>query len=120
MGGLVARSFLVDYGQTFPEVRTLTSIATPWGGDSMAGKGAQHSPVMLPVWNDMAPNSEFFKSIYRRSLPSGMAYHLPGGEYCLTIDADGFKPYTECHQVIPGKPMSPKGIELTPLLSTER
>ena len=76
MGGLVARSFLVDYGKTFPEVRTLTSIATPWGGDSMAGKGAQHSPVMLPVWSDIDPDSEFFKSIYRRSLPSDMAFHL--------------------------------------------
>ncbi|XPS84938.1 uncharacterized protein Dvar_29560 [Desulfosarcina variabilis str. Montpellier] len=42
----------------------------------MAGKGAQHSPVMLPVWNDMDPDSEFFKSIYRRSLPSGVAFHL--------------------------------------------
>ena len=76
MGGLVVRSFLVDYGQTFPEVRTLTSIATPWGGDNMAGRGAQHSPVMLPVWSDMDPDSEFFESIYCRALPSGVAAHL--------------------------------------------
>jgi hypothetical protein len=43
-------------------------------------------------------------------------YHLPRGEYCLTINADGFEPYTEFRQVVPGKPTSPKGIELTPSL----
>jgi hypothetical protein len=32
MGGLIARSFLVNYGQQFPYVKLFISLATPWGG----------------------------------------------------------------------------------------
>jgi pimeloyl-ACP methyl ester carboxylesterase len=32
MGGLVARSFIIDYGTHFPYVKLFVSLATPWGG----------------------------------------------------------------------------------------
>jgi hypothetical protein len=32
MGGLVARSFIMDYGARFPYVKLFVSLATPWGG----------------------------------------------------------------------------------------
>ena len=76
MGGLVTRAFLVDYGRLFPEIRTMISISTPWGGDEMAGKSLQHSPMVLPAWKDMDPNSEFSKTIYRKPLPSGIEAYL--------------------------------------------
>lgn len=76
MGGLVVRSFLVDYGQGFPEIKTLISISTPWSGDHMAQLGVAHSPVVIPAWRDMNPDSAFIQSIYRRPLPDGVEYYL--------------------------------------------
>lgn len=76
MGGLVMRSFLVDYGQMFPEIQTVISISTPWSGDHMAQMGVSHSPVVLPAWQDMNPESAFFQSIYRRPLPSSVDFYL--------------------------------------------
>ena len=41
MGGLVARSFIVNYGPQFPYVKLFISLATPWGGDRMAEYGVK-------------------------------------------------------------------------------
>ena len=42
----------------------------------MAGMGSKNSPVMLPVWKDMDPESEFFQSICRHPLPSDVDAYL--------------------------------------------
>lgn len=76
MGGLVARSFLVDYGRLFPAIRTFVSLSTPWNGDDLVEKGLKYSPGVIPAWKDMDPNGAFAQSIYRKQLPPTVAHFL--------------------------------------------
>ena len=79
MGGLVARSFLVDYGQYFPYVKLFISLATPWGGDRTAEYGVNQSPAVIPSWIDMQPESEFIKSLYRTKMPETTSFYMFSG-----------------------------------------
>ena len=47
MGGLVVRSFLVNYGHFFPSITNFFSISTPWGGEELAELGVKYSPAMV-------------------------------------------------------------------------
>ena len=76
MGGLVARSFIMDFGNRFPFVRLFLSIATPWGGDKLAEYGVQHSPLVVPCWQDLQPDGNFLNSLYRRHLPEAIDFYL--------------------------------------------
>jgi pimeloyl-ACP methyl ester carboxylesterase len=76
MGGLVVRSFLVDYGQLFPSITKFVSISTPWSGDNLSEYGVKYSPGVIPAWKDMGPQSEFAQSIYRKTLPPAIEYYL--------------------------------------------
>jgi pimeloyl-ACP methyl ester carboxylesterase len=76
MGGLVARSFIVNYGRQFPYVKLFVSLATPWGGDRMAELGVQQSPVVIPSWIDMQPEGDFIKSLYRKKLPQNVNFYM--------------------------------------------
>lgn len=76
MGGLVARSFIMDFGERFPFVRLFLSIATPWGGDKLAEYGVQHSPVVVPCWRDLQPDGDFINSLYSRHLPEDIDFYL--------------------------------------------
>jgi pimeloyl-ACP methyl ester carboxylesterase len=79
MGGLVARSFLVDYAHTFLPVKLFVSLATPWGGDKMAEYGVQQSPAVIPSWVDMQPDGEFIQSLFSRKLPESVEYYMFSG-----------------------------------------
>ena len=76
MGGLVVRSFLVDYGQQFPSITKFISISTPWSGDNLSEYGVKYSPGVIPAWKDMGPQSDFAQSIYRKKLPAAIDYYL--------------------------------------------
>ena len=76
MGGLVARSFIVNYGPQMPIVNLFISMATPWGGDPMAALGVQQSPVIIPSWIDMQPDSDFIQSLYRKPLPASVRFYM--------------------------------------------
>ncbi len=76
MGGLVARSFVVNYGAQFPYVKLLISLATPWGGVQMAEYGVKQSPVVIPSWIDMQPQGDFIKSLYRKKLPANVSFYM--------------------------------------------
>ena len=76
MGGLVARSFIVNYGQQFPYVKLFISLATPWGGDRMAEYGVQQSPVVIPSWIDMQPEGDFIKSLYRKKMDESISFYM--------------------------------------------
>jgi hypothetical protein len=60
-GGLVARRFVVlnakEPGQDY--VRRLITLATPWDGVAAAGIGAIYSPLVVPSWLDVAPDTCF-------------------------------------------------------------
>jgi len=76
MGGLVARSFIIDYGLKFPYVKLFISLATPWGGDRMAEYGVQQSPAVIPSWIDMQPEGDFIKSLYRIKMPEQTSFYM--------------------------------------------
>jgi pimeloyl-ACP methyl ester carboxylesterase len=76
MGGLVARSFLMNSGTLFPGAKLLVTLATPWGGDSMAEYGVAQSPVVVPSWVDMQPEGDFIRSLYRTKLPENVRFYL--------------------------------------------
>ena len=76
MGGLVARSFIINYGRQFPYVKLFISLATPWGGDRMAEYGVQQSPAVIPSWIDMQPEGDFIKSLYRTEMPKSVSFYM--------------------------------------------
>jgi len=84
MGGLVSRSFIKKnvVGDDQHYIKKFVSISTPWGGVRTAEKGVEKSPVVVPNWRDIAPNSEFIQSIYEKPLP-------PEIEFCLFFGVRG-------------------------------
>ncbi len=79
MGGLLAKSFIVNSGRQFPYVRLFISLATPWGGDRMAEFGVRQSPAVIPSWIDMQPESDFITSLYRIEMPEGVNFYMFSG-----------------------------------------
>ncbi len=76
MGGLVARSLIMDYGRHTPYVKLFIALATPWGGDQMAEYGVKQSPAVIPCWIDMQPEGEFLQSLYRDKLPDTVSFYM--------------------------------------------
>ncbi len=76
MGGLVARSFIMDSSARFPYVKLFVSLATPWGGDGMAEYGVEQSPAVVPCWIDMQPESAFIQSLYRTKMPETISFYM--------------------------------------------
>ncbi len=76
MGGLVVRSFLVNYGLFFPSISSFISISTPWGGEELAEMGVKYSPAVIPAWRDMQPGSDFINSIFSKKMPPTVEHYL--------------------------------------------
>jgi pimeloyl-ACP methyl ester carboxylesterase len=76
MGGLVARGFLQRYraGGGKAEIPLFVSIATPWDGHKGAELGVKTAPAVVRVWVDMAPGSEYLKSLYEKD--PGVPHYL--------------------------------------------
>ncbi len=79
MGGLVARQFLLNRHarQSPAEVGHFITLSTPWGGHAAAGRATDSSPIVLPVWKDLAPNSEFLANLFVESNHHGETAVLP-------------------------------------------
>jgi len=63
MGGLVVRSFLVNFGNLFPFVTHFISISTPWGGEQLAEMGVKYSPAVPVREPPLRENSTGGKSL---------------------------------------------------------
>jgi pimeloyl-ACP methyl ester carboxylesterase len=75
MGGLVSRGFLQRYvAGGAARVPLFVSIATPWGGHKGAELGVRTAPAVVRVWIDMAPGSEYQRSLYGRD--PGVPHYL--------------------------------------------
>ena len=76
MGGLVSRGFLQRYreGGGGASVPLFVSISTPWDGHKGAEWGAKAPIGSARVFTDMAPGSEYLKSLYGRD--PGVPHHL--------------------------------------------
>ena len=90
MGGLVARDFLnrlILKQDNY--INAFITISTPWDGHESAGYGVKYSPIILPVWSDMAPNSEFLKELFVTKLPESTPFYLFFGYKGISVTAGG-------------------------------
>lgn len=76
MGGLVSRRFLMDHGEQFPQITQFVTISTPWGGETAASLGVNHSPAVVPSWRELRPEGIFLKRLFERPLPPGVSHSL--------------------------------------------
>ncbi len=89
MGGLAARGavlWLAAHGGA-GFISTLVTFSTPWLGHDAAASGVKWLATPVPVWIDMAPESDYLRSL-RRPLPGGISFHLLfgfGGGRSLTM-----------------------------------
>jgi pimeloyl-ACP methyl ester carboxylesterase len=77
MGGLVARAAVgkISARPNQNYAGLLVTIATPFAGHEAAGQGVARSPVVLPAWRDLAPDSLFLRSLHT-PLPKATQHHL--------------------------------------------
>ncbi|KKL07087.1 hypothetical protein LCGC14_2589530 [marine sediment metagenome] len=93
MGGLMARSFVQQYQQN-PNGATLGLVVTvnsPLAGIDSAATGVRTSPIVLPVWRDVASNSDYIKKIQAERWPEAVPYYLVFS-YQQGKDGDGVVP----------------------------
>lgn len=78
MGGLVSRGFVLRHAASGSQTRIplFVTISTPWDGHRGAELGVRHAPAVVRVWEDMAPGSDYLKSLFARPLPAGTAHHM--------------------------------------------
>lgn len=78
MGGLVSRGALnlcVQNG-TCDYLQSYTTLSTPWNGVAAAASGLKWSPSVIPVWKDLAPESEFVTTLFETPLPEDLPHFL--------------------------------------------
>jgi len=78
MGGLVTRGYVLRAAENKRPVSIplYLTISTPWGGHKGAETGVKTAPVVVHVWRDMAPGSEYQKAVFAQPLPTGVNHHL--------------------------------------------
>jgi pimeloyl-ACP methyl ester carboxylesterase len=78
MGGLVSRGFILRHALTSSTgtIPLFVSMSTPWEGLDSAAFGVNYSPVVVDVWRDCAPGSEYLQSLFAVPLPQGTQFHL--------------------------------------------
>jgi pimeloyl-ACP methyl ester carboxylesterase len=81
MGGLVSRAAVNQIVRQYPNhpLRLFVSIATPWEGVDTARMGVEYSPVVIPSWKDVVPDSPFLQGLFERPLPPSVPYYLMFG-----------------------------------------
>jgi hypothetical protein len=78
MGGLVARGFILRHQESSrgTGIPLFVSISTPWNGHKAAEDGVRRMPIVVEVWRDMAPGSEYQRDVLGAPLPAGMQHHM--------------------------------------------
>ena len=80
MGGLVTRSFVKKYTESFPNrknnLRLVMTINSPMGGMPSAASGVKNSPIVVPSWKDVADNSDFLNDLHTWVWPRDIPYYL--------------------------------------------
>jgi len=69
MGGLVSRYAILGNLESPNEcIGRFVSISSPFGGQEFAAVGVKRSPVVVPSWRDIEPESEFLEEIFKDEL----------------------------------------------------
>ena len=80
MGGLVTRSFVRKFTQSFPEhanqLKWVITVNSPMAGMPSAASGIKHSPIVLPAWRDVATGSAFLQDLQDWPWPPEITYDL--------------------------------------------
>ena len=78
MGGLMSRSFLMKYEELSPEYKITKHITinSPLYGMASANSGVNYSPVVVPVWRDVASDSDYVKKVHQWKMPESIPYYL--------------------------------------------
>jgi pimeloyl-ACP methyl ester carboxylesterase len=78
MGGLVARSYIINsICRNSPiQVNLLVTLSTPWNGHNAAARGVSNSPVVMPAWIDIQPDSGFIRALFEMDISSTLDYYL--------------------------------------------
>lgn len=76
MGGLVARSAVIEKDVHHKALKLFVSISTPWGGEARAKTGVEQSPAVIPSWRDVEPDSDFIKQVFAVKLAPSIHYYL--------------------------------------------
>ena len=80
MGGLVSRSFVKKYvehdSKNSKKLRLVMTVNSPMAGMPAAAAGVKHSPIVVPSWRDVEPDSAFLEGIHTWNWPRGIPYHL--------------------------------------------
>lgn len=78
IGGLLARSYIVNTlsRNAPPTVKLLITFSTPWNGHSAAALGVSNSPIVMPAWIDIQPNSGFIKSLFTVDIATHLDHYL--------------------------------------------
>lgn len=80
MGGLISRSFVkkhIELDQNnIDKIRMVMSINSPMNGMKSAASGVKNSPIVVPSWRDLAPNSQFLNEINSWNWPHTIPFHL--------------------------------------------
>ena len=78
MGGLMARSFLMKQHASEPSYRItkVFTVNSPMLGMHSAEAGVRMSPVLVPVWRDLVPNSEYIQRVGTWKKPLMLDHYL--------------------------------------------
>lgn len=76
MGGLVARSAIIEKDIYHETLKLFVSISTPWGGEARAKTGVEQSPAVIPSWKDVEPDSDFIKQVFAVKIAASIHYYL--------------------------------------------
>jgi uncharacterized alpha/beta hydrolase family protein len=93
MGGLMTRSFMMKYveGQSPYQIAVAITVNSPLRGMDSAITGVNTSPIVVPVWRDLASNSEYVQKVNTWQWPKAIPYHLIFS-YLPGDDGDGVVP----------------------------
>ena len=76
MGGLVSRPAMIEKDAYQDAIKLFVSISTPWGGEARAKTGVEKSPAVIPCWKDVAPDSDYIKSVFAVKIDPSIHYYL--------------------------------------------
>jgi pimeloyl-ACP methyl ester carboxylesterase len=78
MGGLVCRGFILRNARSSSalSIPLFLSISAPWNGHAAANVGVRFSPVVVDVWRDMAPGSDYLNGLFSTALPHDTRHYL--------------------------------------------
>jgi pimeloyl-ACP methyl ester carboxylesterase len=78
MGGLVARGFIQRHAQRggAGRIAPFITLSTPWQGHRAAELAVNTAPAVVRAWEDMAPGSEYLRSLFAQPLPRDTPHYL--------------------------------------------